>query len=82
MQAVLHLIRLEEGYSKCVVLLDKTSSMRDREYVTASRFAYYGPRSGEGKMKRDSRFNLGSGYNPSVACRYFPPQMKSSTDLN
>lgn len=67
MQAVLHLIRLEEGYSKLVVLLDKVSRMRDREYVMASRFAYYGPCSGEGKMKRDSRFNLGSGYNPSVA---------------
>lgn len=32
MQDVLHLIRLEEGYSKCVLLLDKISDMRDRIY--------------------------------------------------
>ena len=82
MQAVLHLIRLEEGYSKCVVLLDKIPDIRDREYIMASKFAYYGPCSGQGKMKRDNRFNPGSGYNPSAACRYFTLQMKSSTDLH
>lgn len=63
MQAVLHLIRVEEEYSKCVVLLGKISDMRGREYIMASRFAQYGPCSSQGRMKRDISA-LGEGTTP------------------
>jgi len=70
------------GYSNCVGLLDKISNMRDRKNTIESRFAYYGPCTGQGKMKRDNCFNPSSGYNLSVVCRYFTVQKKSSTESN